>query len=59
MLPSSGQAGGDSPELVEAGHELYTVPGTFTVRNVMSAFDGGHVIVGRNLDSVQVTSQTP
>jgi sulfide:quinone oxidoreductase len=35
-----------TPGLVEAGHEFYTVPGAMAVREVLSAFDGGHVIVG-------------
>jgi sulfide:quinone oxidoreductase len=35
-----------TPGLVEAGHEFYTVAGAFAVRDVLSRFDGGHVIVG-------------
>lgn len=35
-----------TPGLVEAGHEFYTVPGAFAVRDVLSTFQGGHVIVG-------------
>ena len=32
--------------LVEAGHEFYTVPGAFALREILSSFPGGHVIVG-------------
>ena len=35
-----------TPGLVEAGHEFYTVPGAFALRDVLPSFDGGHVIVG-------------
>ncbi|MDQ1362070.1 MAG: sulfide:quinone oxidoreductase [Acidimicrobiaceae bacterium] len=35
-----------TPGLVEAGHEFYTVPGAFALREVLSSFLGGHVIVG-------------
>jgi sulfide:quinone oxidoreductase len=35
-----------TPGLVEAGHEFYTVPGAIAAGEVLSAFDGGHVIVG-------------
>ena len=35
-----------TPGLVEGGHEFYTVPGAFAVRDVLADFDGGHVIVG-------------
>ncbi|HVC69196.1 MAG TPA: FAD/NAD(P)-binding oxidoreductase [Acidimicrobiales bacterium] len=32
--------------LIEAGHEFYTVSGAFGLREVLSRFDGGRVIVG-------------
>jgi sulfide:quinone oxidoreductase len=35
-----------TPGLVEAGHEFYTVPGAFAVRDVLSGFGGGRVVVG-------------
>ena len=35
-----------TPGLVEGGHEFYTVPGAFELRNVLSSFAGGRVIVG-------------
>src|SRR5271154_3898241 len=35
-----------TPGLVEAGHEFYTLEGAFALRNVLSDFDGGRVIVG-------------
>jgi sulfide:quinone oxidoreductase len=35
-----------TPGLIEAGHEFYTVAGAFAVRDVLSTFTGGHVIVG-------------
>jgi len=35
-----------TPGLLEAGHEFYTVPGAFALREVLEAFDGGHVVVG-------------
>ena len=37
---------GATPGLVEAGHEFYTVEGAFALREVLSNFDGGRVIVG-------------
>ena len=37
---------GATPGLVEAGHEFYTVPGAFALRDVLSSFPGGRVIVG-------------
>lgn len=37
---------GATPGLVEAGHEFYTVPGAFALRDVLSDFGGGRVIVG-------------
>ena len=35
-----------TPGLVEAGHEFYTEPGAFALREVLAGFDGGRVIVG-------------
>ena len=35
-----------TPGLVEGGHEFYTVPGAFALREVLAGFDGGQVIVG-------------
>jgi len=35
-----------TPGLVEHGHEFYTVPGAFALRDVLASFDGGHVVVG-------------
>ena len=37
---------GATPGLVEGGHEFYTVPGAFALRDVLAEFDGGRVIVG-------------
>src|ERR1700723_1301379 len=37
---------GATPGLVEAGHEFYTVPGAFALREVLSNFPGGRVVVG-------------
>jgi sulfide:quinone oxidoreductase len=37
---------GATPGLLEAGHEFYTVPGAFALRDVLDRFDGGRVIVG-------------
>ena len=34
-----------TPGLLEGGHEFYTVPGAFAVRDVLAAFPGGRVIV--------------
>ena len=34
------------PGLVEAGHEFYTESGAFALREVLSRFEGGNVIVG-------------
>lgn len=34
-----------TPGLVEDGHEFYTVPGAFALRDVLAAFDGGRVVV--------------
>ena len=35
-----------TPGLLDAGHEFYTVPGAFALRDVLADFDGGRVIVG-------------
>jgi sulfide:quinone oxidoreductase len=35
-----------TPGLVEAGHEFYTEPGAFALRDVLADFDGGRVVVG-------------
>jgi sulfide:quinone oxidoreductase len=35
-----------TPGLEESGHEFYTVAGAFALRDVLSEFDGGRVIVG-------------
>ena len=35
-----------TPGLVESGHEFYTVPGAFALRDVLANFAGGHVVVG-------------
>jgi sulfide:quinone oxidoreductase len=37
---------GATPGLLEAGHEFYTVEGAFALRQVLSDFQGGRVIVG-------------
>jgi sulfide:quinone oxidoreductase len=34
-----------TPGLLECGHEFYTVPGAFALRDVLDRFDGGRVIV--------------
>ncbi len=34
-----------TPGLLEGGHEFYTVPGAFAVREVLAGFPGGRVIV--------------
>ncbi len=36
----------DTPGLVEVGHEFYTPDGTFAARDVLAAFEGGHVVIG-------------
>jgi sulfide:quinone oxidoreductase len=36
----------DTPGLVEGGHEFYTVPGAFALRDVLASFPGGRVVVG-------------
>ena len=43
-----------TPGLVEGGHEFYTVAGAFALRDVLADFAGGQVVVGRDLDPVQV-----
>ena len=35
-----------TPGLVEAGHEFYTVPGAFALRETLAGFGGGRVVVG-------------
>ncbi len=35
-----------TPGLVESGHEFYTVPGAFALRDVLDSFDGGTVVIG-------------
>ena len=35
-----------TPGLTEAGHEFYTVPGAFVLRDELARFEGGDVIVG-------------
>jgi sulfide:quinone oxidoreductase len=35
-----------TPGLGEDGHEFYTVPGAFALREVLASFEGGHVVVG-------------
>ena len=35
-----------TPGLVESGHEFYTVPGAFALRDVLESFEGGDVIIG-------------
>ncbi len=35
----------ETPGLVEAGHEFYTVAGAFAARDVIERFDGGNVVV--------------
>ena len=35
-----------TPGLLEAGHEFYTLDGAFGLREVLSSFEGGDVIVG-------------
>lgn len=35
-----------TPGLLEDGHEFYTVTGAFGLRDVLSEFDGGRVVVG-------------
>jgi sulfide:quinone oxidoreductase len=35
-----------TPGLVDGGHEFYTVPGAFALRDVLADFKGGRVVVG-------------
>jgi sulfide:quinone oxidoreductase len=35
-----------TPGLLEGGHEFYTVPGAFALRDVLANFDGGRVVIG-------------
>jgi sulfide:quinone oxidoreductase len=35
-----------TPGLLEGGHEFYTVPGAFALRDVLANFEGGRVVVG-------------
>ena len=35
-----------TPGLVESGHEFYTVPGAFALRDVLESFEGGNVVIG-------------
>jgi sulfide:quinone oxidoreductase len=35
-----------TPGLTDGGHEFYTVPGAFALRDVLANFEGGRVIVG-------------
>jgi len=35
-----------TPGLVEDGHEFYTVPGAFALRDVLAEFAGGRVVIG-------------
>ena len=37
---------GATPGLVEGGHEFYTVPGAYALRDVLADFGGGRVVVG-------------
>jgi sulfide:quinone oxidoreductase len=34
-----------TPGLLDGGHEFYTVPGAFALRNVLADFDGGRVVI--------------
>ena len=43
-----------TPGLVESGHEFYTVPGAFALRDVLASFEGGRRRHRRDIDSVQV-----
>lgn len=36
----------DTPGLLEGGHEFYTVPGAFALREVLERFQGGRVVIG-------------
>jgi len=35
-----------TPGLVDSGHEFYTVPGAFALRDVLASFEGGNVVIG-------------
>jgi sulfide:quinone oxidoreductase len=35
-----------TPGLVQFGHEFYTVPGAFALRDVLDSFEGGDVVIG-------------
>lgn len=35
-----------TPGLVEFGHEFYTVPGAFALRDILESFGGGDVVIG-------------
>lgn len=35
-----------TPGLVEGGHEFYTIPGAFALRDVLDRFEGGRVVIG-------------
>ena len=35
-----------TPGLVEFGHEFYTVPGAFALRDILESFEGGDVVIG-------------
>jgi len=35
-----------TPGLLEGGHEFYTVPGAFALKDVLAEFEGGRIIVG-------------
>jgi sulfide:quinone oxidoreductase len=35
-----------TPGLLEGGHEFYTVPGAFALRDVLANFNGGRVVIG-------------
>jgi sulfide:quinone oxidoreductase len=37
---------GATPGLIEAGHEFYTLDGAFGLREVLSTFEGGRVVIG-------------
>jgi sulfide:quinone oxidoreductase len=37
---------GATPGLLEAGHEFYTLAGAFGLRDVLSGFEGGRVVIG-------------
>ena len=36
----------DTPGLLQGGHEFYTVPGAFALREVLERFQGGRVVIG-------------